>query len=252
MNSMIRSVMPRRLVRAVKGILRGKIRSFPMFRTATVGKHGLEIGGPSEVFRSACPIYRDVAFLSNVVFSSDTLWERQNEGKTFNYHPHRSPGWNHILDGSDLHSIKSGSFDFVLSCHNLEHFANPVKALLEWKRVIRPGGHLILVLPDKRKTFDHRRPLTTVEHMLSDYENGVGEDDLTHIEEILQLHDLSRDPGAGTMDQFVQRCERNFEHRAIHHHTFGYTNSQELLEKLGFTVLVAETANPHHIFILAQ
>jgi len=48
----------------------------------------------------------------------------------------------------------------------------------------------------------------------------VGEEDLTHVPEILELHDLSRDEGAGTREQFRQRCLANHVHRALHHHVF--------------------------------
>ena len=43
-------------------------------------------------------------------------------------------------------------FDFVLSCHNFEHFADPVAALREWSRIVVPGGHLCLVVPDTEFT----------------------------------------------------------------------------------------------------
>ena len=98
-----------------------------------------------------------------------------------------------IAEGSDLTPVGDGSYDFVLSSHNLEHFANPVKALKEWKRVTRLNGALILVLPDYRRTFDHRRTPTPVQHMLDDYSRNTGEDDTTHVLEVLQLHDVKRD-----------------------------------------------------------
>ena len=92
---------------------------------------------------------------------------------------------DHFCDGSNLVGVENGSYDFVLSSHNLEHFANPVKALKEWQRVLRPGGSLILVLPHYAKTFDHRRKLTPVAHMIEDFERNTQEDDLSHLEEIL-------------------------------------------------------------------
>jgi len=55
---------------------------------------------------------------------------------------------------------------------------------------------------------------------MTDYANNVGEDDLTHLPEILALHDLSRDEAAGTPEQFHQRCLDNISKRAIHHHVF--------------------------------
>src|SRR5713226_8445532 len=70
----------------------------------------------------------------------------------------------------------------------------------------------------KDHTFDWRRPVTTLEHMISDYENQTAEDDLTHVDEILKLHDLSRDLPAGTPEQFRARSLNNSAVRALHHH----------------------------------
>jgi hypothetical protein len=76
--------------------------------------------------------------------------------------------------------------------------------LNEWARIVKPGGAVVLVLPKKESNFDHRRP----EHdrgSADHYVNDVGEDDLTHLDEILALHDLKRDKPAGTPAQFRER-----------------------------------------------
>ncbi len=56
------------------------------------------------------------------------------------------------LSGDDLYIFKDNIFDYVVSRHNLEHYKDPVKALLEWKRVLRMGGILGVVLPDDDET----------------------------------------------------------------------------------------------------
>ena len=37
----------------------------------------------------------------------------------------------------------------MFSSHLLEHLSEPLKALIEWARVIKDGGHLVLYLPDE-------------------------------------------------------------------------------------------------------
>lgn len=49
----------------------------------------------------------------------------------------------HILDHVQ------GQFDYVYSSHCLEHLSDPRKALLDWWQLVRPGGHLFLVVPDE-------------------------------------------------------------------------------------------------------
>lgn len=43
-------------------------------------------------------------------------------------------------------------FDFVYSSHALEHLADPLRAISAWCRYIRPGGHLVLILPNTTYT----------------------------------------------------------------------------------------------------
>lgn len=214
-------------------------------------KLGLEIGGPSEVFRRRQPLelYRKVGGLDNCDFSKSTVWAQQQESYTFD--AGKAPGKSIFCNGSELVSVKDSTYDFVLSSHNLEHFANPVKALKEWKRVIRPSGALILVLPDHRKTFDHLREPTSVEHMLEDFEREIGEDDLTHLPEILEKHDLNMDPAAGSLEQFRQRSSSNFSNRCLHHHVFDEKNSRELLQRTGYKVRCVYFGLPCHICIVA-
>ena len=49
----------------------------------------------------------------------------------------------------ELTDFASGSQDFIVSSHLLEHIKDHEKALREWWRVLRPGGHLCLYLPHK-------------------------------------------------------------------------------------------------------
>lgn len=54
-----------------------------------------------------------------------------------------------IESADDLSLFASQAYDFVFSSHLLEHMEDYKKALREWWRVIRPGGHLCLYLPHK-------------------------------------------------------------------------------------------------------
>ncbi len=74
-----------------------------------------------------------------------------------------------LASADDLPMLGDRSQDFVLASHLLEHLPDPVGALAEWHRVLRPGGSLVLFLPDQRFTFDRRRALTTLSHVLEDH-----------------------------------------------------------------------------------
>jgi SAM-dependent methyltransferase len=180
------------------------------------------------------------------------MWATHDHAYQFS--SHGPAGKIIIAEGSALSSVSDGAYDFVLSSHNLEHFANPVKALLEWKRITRPRGALVLVLPDYRRTFDHRRTPTSVAHMMEDYANSMAEDDMTHLPEVLNCHDVTLDGTlkTHTFEELRDRSVNNVRNRVMHHHVFDETNSEQLLTQVGMQVLAVERALPYHIFVLAR
>ncbi|HVA96933.1 MAG TPA: class I SAM-dependent methyltransferase [Candidatus Acidoferrales bacterium] len=51
--------------------------------------------------------------------------------------------------GDNLYMFVDGTLDYVVARHNLEHYVDPVKTLKEWKRVLKKGGILGIVIPDE-------------------------------------------------------------------------------------------------------
>lgn len=52
-------------------------------------------------------------------------------------------------DAELMAGIEDGSYDFVHSSHCLEHVRDPRVALGNWFRILRPGGHLVVTVPDE-------------------------------------------------------------------------------------------------------
>ncbi len=52
-------------------------------------------------------------------------------------------------DAQSLEGIEDESRDFVHASHCLEHLENPAEGLRNWFRAIKPGGHLIVIVPDE-------------------------------------------------------------------------------------------------------
>lgn len=75
-------------------------------------------------------------------------------------------------DGETLASLPDASVDFVIANHFIEHTQSPLTTLRNHLRVLRPGGILYLAVPDKRRTFDVGRDVTSLEHILRDLEDG--------------------------------------------------------------------------------
>ena len=232
------------LAREIRRSFRSPVANHRAYQDVVRGKVGLEIGGPSEIFRRVLPIYEVAKSVDGVNFSSKTMWEGQLvEGQTYAYLNARF-GRQYICDATDLGPIGADSYDFVASSNNLEHMANPLKAVGEWLRVLRAGGCLFLVLPRKESNFDRKRDVTTFEHLLDDLKKDTSERDLTHLQEIIDRHDYAMDPPilrrfmslatlrgfrpAMNPETMRQRGLANFENRGLHHHVFDH----DLLERI--------------------
>lgn len=211
-------------------------------------KKGLEIGGPSPLFMfdGQIPLYGQATELDCVCFNKSTVWNTAE----FIYAPEgKRLGIFIEAEATNLLPVKTQMYEYLLSCHQLEHCANPIKALYEFFRVMKVGGKLLLVLPNKLFTFDHQRPFTELKHLLDDYHNQIDESDLTHFDEIIRLHDLKMDPGAPQDIQgFMVRSLNNATNRCFHHHVFDTDTVIAMLAYVGFIPIHNENLNMHMIF----
>lgn len=56
----------------------------------------------------------------------------------------------HVRCMGEVLSFKNDVFDFIISHHSLEHMCNTERTLREWLRVLKDGGKIVIVMPDKR------------------------------------------------------------------------------------------------------
>jgi SAM-dependent methyltransferase len=52
-------------------------------------------------------------------------------------------------DANEITKYVHEDFDFVFSSHCLEHMKDPRKAIQEWWKLVRLGGHLFFIVPDE-------------------------------------------------------------------------------------------------------
>ena len=77
-------------------------------------------------------------------------------------------------DAENLEEVPDLTYNFVHSSHCLEHINNLRTAVKNWLRVLKPGGHLIVVVPDEDMyeqgifpstwNNDHKWTFTTCKH----------------------------------------------------------------------------------------
>ncbi|HTP49828.1 MAG TPA: methyltransferase domain-containing protein [Anaeromyxobacteraceae bacterium] len=78
-----------------------------------------------------------------------------------------------IVAPGDRLPLPDESVDFVVSSHVLEHFFDPIGALQEWYRVVRPSGCIFTIVPHKERTFDRDRPRTTLAELVDRHQGRV-------------------------------------------------------------------------------
>lgn len=61
-------------------------------------------------------------------------------------------------DATFMEGVADETFATVYASHVLEHLADPITALRNWYRILRPGGHLIVVVPH-RDLYEGRKTL---------------------------------------------------------------------------------------------
>ena len=214
-------------------------------------KFGLEIGGPSPFTWEGLKFYDVVRGLDVSNYAGNTLWESGIIDQSPFTWKNRTLGKFFIRDAVDLQRIPKNKYDFILASHVLEHIANPIKALLEWLRVLRSNGFLFIIVPSKELIFDRRRPDTQFKHLIDDYKKRRTEADRSHIEEVLSLHDIAADPGVESIEVLRVRSQKKFENRAIHQHIY----TQEVLHQIFLCLdidIKAQYSWHIHLMIIGQ
>lgn len=182
---------------------------------------GLEIGAHQRPFSGLAPFYTDMV----AVYAG-------------------AAGRVDFLSDARALPLADHTLDYLCSSHVLEHLADPIAALHEWHRVLRPGGNLYLVVPDQRFTFDEPRPVTSVEHLLRDFTEGAtAARNAPHIDEFVFHTDWSRLHPEIPRDHYAEQQHRVREKYLrdlaagksidIHFHTFTPESLNHLLHAAG-------------------
>lgn len=204
-------------------------------------KTGFEFGDPAHAIWGYFGIYDSAASVDVSHYLQDPAKDPGlEEGRPFMWR-NLPKGRQYNRDAVDLQAVMSNHYDFICISDTLEHVANPFKALLEWARVVRPGGLMLIIFPYKNVTADKNRDVTKIEHLIDDYRNFVNEADVSHIDEILRLHDISLDTASKGLDDFKAKAQKNFEHRILHHHVYDQKLLYEIYRCLNFEVKIQMT-----------
>lgn len=136
-----------------------------------------------------------------------------------------------LTDFDDFDGIADESLDFIIGCHVIEHVYDPIGTLVNAHRKLRPGGSLLLVVPDMARTFDRERPLTTLEHLRLDYLSPDADRDRGHYEEFYRLAFKTPE------EELHRKVTSEFARRGdLHVHVWNYETFGELVDFVDSTL----------------
>lgn len=79
-----------------------------------------------------------------------------------------------VAEGNSI-PVKDESYDFIISSHVIEHIFDPISALKEWYRIIRPGGYIFTIAPITSYVPGEIRPTTTLGELIDRHEGKITE-----------------------------------------------------------------------------
>jgi predicted SAM-dependent methyltransferase len=97
-----------------------------------------------------------------IVDHLDTAALRRKYASEPNVDASRIEEVDHVWSGEPLSElVGTDTYDYVVASHVIEHTPDMLGFLRECAAVLRSGGRLVLVVPDKRRCFDFFRPVSS-------------------------------------------------------------------------------------------
>ena len=108
-------------------------------------KEGIEFGGPTELFGTIMPLYPHV-FLDGGNIIKENYFQ-SNLGSNFVYGDKLGKQFD-VDCTNEKHLSKLKKYDFIVTSHAIEHFANPIKTLKLWQKyVLKKDGYVLSIVP---------------------------------------------------------------------------------------------------------
>lgn len=116
-------------------------------------------------------------------FDTETRASLVAQAALLNVQTSTIPEIDFVSENDDL-SVVNEKFEALLSVHNLSRHANLILHMQQCEQLLRPGGRMYCVVPDKRYTQDHFTPETSLATLLARYKE---KDNSVHLEHSLAL-----------------------------------------------------------------
>lgn len=124
----------------------------------------------------------------------------------------------------EFEGVGDESLDFIIGYHVIEHVFDSSGTLVKSYQKLKPGGQLLLVVPDMERTFDRERPLTTLDHLLLDHNAPVRERNREHYYEFYRYAFKTNE------SELEEKVAHEFSRQGdLHVHVWNYQTFGELI-----------------------
>ena len=100
----------------------------------------------------------------------------------------------YVVGNADNIPAEPNSLDFVFSSHVIEHLANPLGHLAYWAELLKPGGVVAVVIPDRSGCKDYIFQPSSMDELNAELRNGSMTPTLAHYERWAHLRAPNSDP----------------------------------------------------------
>ncbi len=188
---------------------------------ATIARgRGVEIGGGSSPF----PVPLSTFVTHADVYPYDKLVSLRYQGQ--NVCDIVRP--EIVTDFTSLSPIGNDTLDFFVACHVIEHSRNPILSIKLALEKLKVGGQLILVVPEISKTFDRKRSLTALDHLVEDFKNPSTKRDEEHFRDFFANAEGFYSDTDGDFESFWR--SKLAEDYSIHFHTWTHNSFLTMLD----------------------
>lgn len=158
----------------------------------------------------------------------------------------------YINDIASILTNEHTKYDLVILNNVVGYSPNPLKLLSYCKNLFNDGGYILVIIPHKNSNLNYRRPVTTLEHLISDFNSDTKEDDITHYEEILNFYDYKLDDRIGDIKELAKCLNNNKDEVKLEYHVFNILTSVELMDYAGYKIVDVFLGLSGSIFIIAK
>lgn len=139
----------------------------------------------------------------------------------------------------DLSIISDHSLDFVVACHVIEHTRDPIGTIAGAWQKLRPGGSVVLVVPEMTRTFDRDRVLTSLNHLVEDYRSP----DLTRIRDQVHFQEFYQKAFVTSPEDYEATWYNKWQELyPIHYHTWTYKSFGEMVRWMQDHDIISDVA----------